>query len=114
MQSKPSASRSAYGSWLAYVMNERRADPHKLAKKSGVPVDRIEAFLKGDVDPDDKDEAVFKIADALLVNAPRQQMEMVLKALRVHIDLRNWASSCDGGCCKWNSAIEILVDPARR
>ena len=112
MQSKPSASRSAYGAWLAYVMNERRADPHKLARKSGVAVDRIEALISGEVEPDVKDEAVFKIAEALLGNAPRKQMEMVLRALRVHIDLRNWASSCDGGCCKWNSAIEILIDPA--
>jgi hypothetical protein len=100
MESKPSASRSAYGAWLAYVMNERRADPKKLARKSGVAAEHIEALLRGDIDPDDKDENVFKIADALLVNTPRKQMELVLQALRVHIDLRNWASSCDGGCCK--------------
>jgi hypothetical protein len=110
MQSKSSAGQSAYGAWLAYVMNERRADPTKLAKASGVPVDKIESFLAGREDPSDGDESVYRIAEVLLKNTPRKQMELVLQALRTHVDLRNWASSCDGGCCKWNTAIEIVVD----
>jgi hypothetical protein len=105
---------SAFGAWLAYVMNERRASTEKLAEKAGIPIDRIEGLIKGDISPAElADGDVFKLGEVLLHNPSRRQMEMVLKALEVHADLRNWKSTCDAGCCPWNTAVEIQLPGER-
>jgi len=98
-------SRSAYGAWLAMVMNERQATTEQLAKHSGIDGTRIEELIAGSIQPEEAKEEIYKIAEALLTNTPIRQMDKVLEALAVHTDLRNWRGSCDGGCCSWNAAI---------
>ncbi|WFB10908.1 hypothetical protein LRS74_30580 [Streptomyces sp. LX-29] len=103
---------SAYGAWLAYVMDAKRIDTEKLAEKAGIQPTLIDRLIRGELSPENAREEVFKLGEILLSSKPREQMEKVLQALEIHVDLRNWAKSCDGGCCQWNIATEVSYDSA--
>jgi hypothetical protein len=103
---------SAYGPWLAYMMDIKRVDTAKLAARAGVSEDDINAIIHGRLAPEEAREHVFKLGEIMLTSPPRERMERVMKALDVHSDLRNWREACDGGCCAWNVVTEIATDPA--
>jgi len=105
---------SAYGPWLAMMMNIKRVDSDKLAKKAGIARNDLDALINGQVEPDKAKAEVMRIGEILLTESPRVRMERVLRALDVHTDLRNWAAGCDGGCCAWNIVTEVASDPALR
>ncbi|MGC1134210.1 MAG: helix-turn-helix transcriptional regulator [Nitrososphaeraceae archaeon] len=97
---------STYGVWLTMVMNERAMSMEKLAQKSGLRANDIEALITGTVTPEASLEEVHKIAEALLANDPRKQMDKVLDALKINASLSKWSTGCDGGCCPWNVAVD--------
>ena len=105
-------SHSAYGPWLAMMMDVKRVDSDKLAKKANISRQQLDDLIHGNVDPHKAKEEVLRIGEILLTEDPRVRMERVLRALDVHVDLRNWSESCDGGCCAWNVVTEIAGDPA--
>lgn len=107
---------SAYGQWLAHVMNAKRADTNKLAKKAGVSTNVIDDLLNGRLEPEKAKEEVSKIGQVLIgANpSPKEAMDKVLEALKIHTDLRNWSADCDGGCCPWHIATEIAYDKASK
>src|SRR5712691_8084139 len=88
-ESQKRPTHSAYGAWIAYMMNIKRVDSNKLAKKAVVERHVIDSLIKGELSPDDAREHVAKIGEILLSGNPKVQMERVLKALEVHTDLRN-------------------------
>jgi hypothetical protein len=94
------------------MMDIKRVDSEKLAKRAEVDVESIDRLVNGDVDPRTAREEVRRIGEILLTEDPADRMDRVLKALEIHTDLRNWRSSCDGGCCQWNIVTEIAYDPA--
>jgi hypothetical protein len=106
------AAHSAYGPWLAMMMNIKRVDSRKLAEKANISPQELDDLIEGKVEPERAKEGVFRIGEILLSESPQDRMERVLRALDVHTDLRNWSESCDGGCCAWNIVTEIAGDPA--
>jgi hypothetical protein len=111
-ETKAEEGAGAYGPWLAYMMNIKRVDADKLAQRAGVTRERIDQLIRGEVPPHEARQEIALIGEILLSGNPKEQMERVLKALEIHVDLRNWAASCDGGCCTWNVVTEIAYDAA--
>ncbi len=106
---------SAYGPWLAHVMNDRRISTVKLAKKAGVSTQIIDDLIRGHLAPEKARDEVMKIGEiAIGGDNAKDRMKQVMRALDVHIDLRNWADACDGGCCPWSAATEISLDEVIR
>ena len=94
------------------MMDVKRVDSDKLAKKAGISREDLDELIYGHVDPHKAKQEVMRIGEILLTEDPSVRMERVLRALDVHVDLRNWSASCDGGCCSWNIVTEIAGDPA--
>ncbi len=105
-------SQGAYGAWLAYMMNIKRVSTEKLARRAGVTPERINQLIQGEVPAEQARQEIAKIGEILISGNPKEQMERVLQALEIHVDLRNWMESCDGGCCTWNVVTEIAFDDA--
>src|SRR5215208_1693306 len=98
---------SAFGPWLAYVMQERAATAKWLSNESGVDETLIDDLATGPTRPEEAEEDVYKLGEALLPVEPGgARMDRVLEALSAHNDLRNWRAGCDGGCCPWNAAVD--------
>jgi hypothetical protein len=99
---------SAFGPWLAWVMQEKSATATWLSNRSGVNEETIYSLIVGEIRPEDVEEDVYKIGEALMTyqEPARERMDRVLETLSAHNDLRRWRATCDGGCCPWNSAID--------
>jgi hypothetical protein len=105
---------TSYGAWVAYMMDVKRVDTAKLAERSGYDERQLDQLISGELPKEEAREAVMQLGEILLTEDVRKRMENVVRALDIHVDLRNWRSSCDGGCCAWNIVTEIAGDPALR
>lgn len=103
---------SAYGPWLAYMMDVKRVSTEKLAKKSGISTQVIDDLLHSRIPPEKAKDAVMKLGEIMITEDGKEAMNRVMQALDIHTDLRNWSASCDGGCCAWNLVTEISFDEA--
>jgi hypothetical protein len=112
METKRRGAHSAYGQWLAYMMDVKRVDSGKLAERAGIDQDTLDALIAGQIEPDEAREHVHRLGEILLSPNVGEQLEKVMKALEIHSDLRNWRGSCDGGCCQWNLVTEVANDAA--